>query len=81
MSNLVQLQSIDRRQAIRSLALALTAAGTLDLDAAQHVHDATSAEKKAAGGAYKVKAFQPHEYKTIQRLAEIIVPKDDVSLR
>ncbi len=79
MSNLVQLQSIDRRHAIRSLALALTAAGTLDLDAAQHVHDATSAEKKAAGGAYKVKAFQPHQYKTIQRLAELIVPKDDVS--
>ena len=28
---------------------------------------------------YKVKAFQPAEYKTLQRLAEIIVPKDDVS--
>src|SRR4051812_24701027 len=77
MSNFVSLETIDRRSIIRGLALAITSAGMLDLDAAQHVHTETSSEK--AKGAYKVKAFQPAEYKTLQRLAELIVPKDDVS--
>jgi hypothetical protein len=77
MSNFVPLETIDRRSMIRSLALAITSVGVLDLEGAQHVHTETSAEK--AKGAYKVKAFQPGEYKTLQRLAELIVPKDDVS--
>ena len=80
MSNLVSIntvQTFDRRQLIRGLALALTAVGTLDLEAAQHVHNETGAEK--ARGTYKVKAFKPNEYKTLQRLAVIIVPADDVS--
>ena len=81
MSNLVSIktpvETLDRRQLIRGLALAMTAVGTLDLEAAQHVHSETSAEK--ARGNYKVKAFQPSEYKTLQRLAAIIVPADDVS--
>ena len=77
MSNFVPLETIDRRSIIRGLALAITSAGMLDLDAAQHVHTETASEK--AKGAYKVKAFQPAEYKTLQRFAELIVPKDDVS--
>ncbi|MBM3737771.1 MAG: gluconate 2-dehydrogenase subunit 3 family protein [Acidobacteria bacterium] len=68
---------IERREVIRALALGLTTIGTMDADAAQHVHTATGAEKSK--GPYRVKAFQPHEYKTIQRLAEIIVPADEVS--
>ena len=62
---------------IRGIALALTALGTLDLEAAQHVHAETEAEKKK--GPYKVKAFTAHEYATLQRLAVIIVPADKVS--
>lgn len=77
MSNFVPIETMDRRSLIRSLALAITSAGMLDLDAAQHVHTENASEK--AKGAYKVKAFQPGEYKTLQRLAELIVPKDEVS--
>ena len=78
MSNeLVQVQ-LDRRGAIRAVAMGITALGVLDLDAAQHVHTAASGEK-AATGAYKVKAFQAEEYRTIHRLAELIVPADNVS--
>jgi hypothetical protein len=69
---------IDRRSLIRNLALAITAAGTLDLDAAQHVH-AETGQEKAKSGNYKVKAFQPGEYKTLQRLAVLIMPADGVS--
>lgn len=73
------MSDLNRREIIRALALGLTAAGggAIDAEAAQHVHQATTAEK--AKGPYKVKEFQPHEYKTIARLAEIIVPADDVS--
>lgn len=77
MSNFIPVEQIDRRSIIRGIALALTSIGTLDLEAAQHVHDATSKEK--AKGSYKVKEFTAAEYKTLQKLAEIIVPKDNVS--
>jgi len=78
MSNMDSLVQIDRRNAIRAIAMGLTSLGVLDLDAAQHVHEATGGEK-AATGAYKVKAFQPEEYRTVRRLAELIVPADKVS--
>jgi gluconate 2-dehydrogenase gamma chain len=77
MSDFVPLSTIDRRSLIRGLALAITSAGMLDLEAAQHVHTETASEKQK--GTYKVKSFQPAEYKTLQQLAELIVPKDDVS--
>ncbi len=78
MSDLVHIASpASRRELIRGIALALTSAGVLDLEAAQHVHNA-AAERKA-GGATAPKAFAAHEYKTLHRLAELIVPADEVS--
>jgi hypothetical protein len=70
---------VNRREIVRALALGLTAAGGgfMDTEAAQHVHHETTQQK--AAGPYKPKEFQPHEYKTIQRLAAIIVPADEVS--
>lgn len=78
MSNFVPLEMIDRRALIRSLALGLTAMGAMDVEAAQHVHAETGAEK-AKNGIYKVKTFTAGEYKTIQQLAVLIVPADSVS--
>jgi len=78
MFDFIPVSTIDRRSVIRGLALGLTSLGVMDFAAAQHVHTETNAEK--AAGPYKVKTFQPGEYKTIQRLTEIIVPKDDVSV-
>jgi len=77
MSNFIPTAVLDRRELIRGIALALTAFGTMDMEAAQHIHTETEAEKKK--GPYKVKAFTAHEYATIRRLAEIIVPADKVS--
>jgi len=67
-----------RRQIIRQLALGITSLGVLDLEAAQHVHQATAGEK-ASSGSYKPKALTAHEFSTVRRLAELIVPKDEVS--
>lgn len=67
-----------RRELLKNVALAMSLGG-LAPAAAQHVHQMAAEDKAAAGGVYKPKAFTPHEYKTIQRLAELIMPADDKS--
>jgi hypothetical protein len=54
------------------------AAGVPAVDA-QHVHQAATEAKAAAGGKYVPKALNAHEYATVRRLAELIIPADDVS--
>ena len=66
-----------RRDLIRSLALAATL-GSLPAADAQHVHNEVAEEKKSSGN-YQPKLFTPHEYQTIQRLADLIIPADEVS--
>jgi Gluconate 2-dehydrogenase subunit 3 len=70
---------LSRRQVLRNIALTVTAVagGTLSLEAAQHVHQLVKEEKKSGG--YKPKLFNEREYKTLGRLAELIVPADEVS--
>jgi gluconate 2-dehydrogenase gamma chain len=78
MSNFVHIETpLERRALLKSIAMALTATGALELEAAQHVHSETSAEK--AKGPYKPKEFTAAEFATLGRLAEIIVPADNVS--
>jgi len=77
MSNLIPLEALDRRAALRQIALGAVAAGTVEMAAGQHVHETAKAEK--AKGAYKVKEFTAAEFKTLGRLAQLIVPADDVS--
>ena len=71
---------LSRREALRNIALTVTAVagGQLSLEAAQHVHQQVKEEKKREG-AYKLKLFNEREYKTLGRLAELIVPADPVS--
>ncbi len=74
-------ESISRRSLLRGLSLSALASGATlgTLDAAQHAHDAVSEDKKAANGQYTPKAFNAHEYKTLQRLSDLIIPADDHS--
>jgi hypothetical protein len=51
----------------------------MSIEAAQHVHQHAAEVKKKASGVYKPKLFNAHEYKTIARLSEIIIPADEVS--
>src|SRR5258706_9045443 len=60
-------------QALRSIARAMLA-GPISLKAGQHVHATTANETKAAGGVYKPKCLNPHEFETLKMLCEIIVP-------
>jgi gluconate 2-dehydrogenase gamma chain len=77
---LVQIEDLSRRDMLRNIALAVTAVagGQLNLEAAQHVHQQAKEEKKK-GGIYHPKLFNEHEYASISRLSELIVPADEVS--
>ena len=66
-----------RRDALRQIALALTAAGSameLNAQQAEHVHSAAAADTK--GGKYTPKVFNAHEWATVARLSELVVPAD-----
>jgi gluconate 2-dehydrogenase gamma chain len=68
------MSEVTRRNLLQRIALSMTA-GQLSLEAAQHVH-AAAAQEKAAHGVYKPKGLNAHEYKTLEKLADYIVPVD-----
>jgi len=70
------MSDVSRRNLLQTIALAMPLGG-LTLEAAQHVHNMAAAEKSL--GAYKPKALNPHEYKTLEKLADFIIPPDDKS--
>jgi gluconate 2-dehydrogenase gamma chain len=70
-------ETTSRRDLLRNVALAAVLGG-LDAEAAQHVHTAAAAEK-ATTGTYKPKLLNPHEYQTMQKLADMIIPADEHS--
>jgi gluconate 2-dehydrogenase gamma chain len=78
--SLVQLGDLSRRSLLKRIALGLTAMELEQMTVleAQEVHSHTEAEKKLTG-VYQPKLFNEHEYRTVTRLAELIVPADDVS--
>jgi gluconate 2-dehydrogenase gamma chain len=71
------MSEVTRRDLLQRIALSI-GAGQLSLEAAQHVHG-VAAEEKTAHGVYKPKGLNAHEYKTLAKLADYIVPGDDVS--
>jgi hypothetical protein len=68
---------VSRRDLLKNIALSATLGG-VSLEAAQHVHGVATQEK-AAGGAYKPKGLNAHEYRTLQKLADFIIPADERS--
>lgn len=72
-----QPPGLTRREVLRQLALAVTAMGTgaFNLEAARVVH-ALAGEARARQGGYTPVALGTHEFRTVTRLAELIVPAD-----
>jgi hypothetical protein len=68
------MSEVTRRDLLQRIALSITA-GPLSLEAAQHVHGA-AAQEKAAHGVYTPKGLNAHEYKTLEKLADYIVPAE-----
>jgi len=66
---------MSRRDVLRRLALTLTAAGVLDRVAAQEVH--LLAWQSTSGGPYTPKGLAAHEYATLERLTDLIIPVEN----
>jgi hypothetical protein len=71
------MSEITRRDVLRRLALSLTAAGTLDRVAAQEVHQMAALAQASSGGAYSPKSFSAAEFRTLERLADLIIPVEN----
>src|SRR5215470_17346625 len=72
---------VSRRALLKSIGASLTLSATgarlLSAQDAGHVHHAVADER--AQGDYKPKCFTAHEYATLRRLAELIMPPDEHS--
>ena len=63
-----------------SLVLSASGAGVLPLAMAQQVHAAVADVKSLSGGpAYQPKCFTPHNFQTLRKLADLIIPADEHS--
>ncbi len=72
-------QSMQRREALRVLALAATASQFTGFEQWAYAHDHTHPQKRAAEPPkkpYKPQFFTPAEYAAVQKLAEAIIPSD-----
>ena len=73
------MSDISRRDVLRRLGLALMATGALDRVSAQEVHHMALASQTSAGGGYSPKALNDHEYRTLVRLTDLIIPVEEAS--
>ena len=70
------MSEISRRDVLRRIGLALMATGAIDRVSAQEVHHIAMAQQ-AGGGAYTPKALSDHEYRTLEKLTDFIVPVEN----
>jgi gluconate 2-dehydrogenase gamma chain len=71
------MSELTRRDVLQRLALAIAAAGAIDALDAREAHAAAGQAAAAAGGKYAPKALSAHEFATLERLTDLIVPADD----
>ena len=76
---------VSRRELLRNIgisaALAAPGAGLVSAQVAQHVHEVAQERSTAPKGEYQPKCFSAHEFKTLERLSDLIIPADDHSQR
>ncbi len=70
------MSDITRRDVLRRLGVTLMATGVLDRVSAQEVHHLAMAQS-SSNGRYSPKALSDHEYRTLVRLTDLIVPVED----
>ena len=73
-------REFSRRKMLRSIAVALTAAGSsgITLEAGRLVH-LLAQEEREPDGSYQPLFFKNHEFQTVMRLTELIIPADGTS--
>lgn len=71
------MSDITRRDLVRRLGVALVASGTLDRLAAADVHHIAAGAQAAVGGAYAPVSLSDHEFRTLERLTDLIIPVEN----
>jgi gluconate 2-dehydrogenase subunit 3-like protein len=71
------MSDLTRRDVLQRLALAIAAAGSIDPVDAREAHLAAHQAAAATGGKYAPKALSTHEFATLERLTDLIIPSDD----
>jgi hypothetical protein len=70
------MSEITRREALGRLAVAFAVAGTIDKLDAWQAHDMVHQSTAASGGRYAPKALSAEQFRTLERLADLIIPVD-----
>src|SRR5690349_12894444 len=70
------MSELTRRDVLQRLAAAIAAAGAVDLVDAREAHAAVLQAAAANGGGYAPKALSAHEFATLEKLTDLIVPAD-----
>jgi gluconate 2-dehydrogenase gamma chain len=70
------MSEITRRDVLRRLGATLMATGVLDRVSAQEVHHLAVAQA-GSDGAYTPKALSDHEYSTLVRLTDLVIPVEN----
>jgi hypothetical protein len=71
------MSDISRRDVLRRLALAVATMGAVDRTAAQEVHQMAGMAAATSGGSYVPTALTAHEYRTLERLTDLIIPVEN----
>src|SRR5881397_2346589 len=71
------MSELSRREVLRRLALTVVGAGIVDRVSAQEGHQMASMSAATAGGTYTPTALSPHEYQTLERLTDLIIPVEN----
>lgn len=71
------MSNITRRQVLQQLAAVIAAAGTIGRIEAQQVHQMTRLAMAAANGAYTPTGLSGHDYQTLERLTDLIIPVEN----
>jgi gluconate 2-dehydrogenase gamma chain len=74
------VRTISRRDILKSLVIGAAAGSVLKaipLEAAEYAHRMIQAEKASEAGVYTPKFFNAHQYQSLRKLCQTIIPPDD----
>ncbi len=69
------MSEVTRRELLQRVAVTFAAAGTIDRLAAQEVHHLVM-QASPAGAGYTPKALTAHEFQTLERLTDLMIPAE-----
>jgi gluconate 2-dehydrogenase gamma chain len=71
------MSEISRRDVLRRIGIAFMATGAIDRVSAQEVHHLASAAQITGGVPYVPKALNDHDYRTLEKLTDFIIPVEN----